>query len=183
VKDITGQRFGKLVALSFSHKKVRKTGKSVGRTYFWTFQCDCGNKKVIDRGCVVIKQTRSCGCLAKLEEKQASFNAFYRDYMAGAKKRKHVFELSKEQFRLITSQECHYCGHPPDKERRGTNSLNGFYKGNGIDRMNNDEGYTLQNSVPCCTFCNFAKDTMSYSDFIAWIKQVYSFMKLNNERG
>jgi hypothetical protein len=35
-EDLTGQKFGRLTALDFSHKnKNRKT--------YWTWQCDCGN--------------------------------------------------------------------------------------------------------------------------------------------
>lgn len=54
-QDITGQRFGKLTALSYETKN--------GKVY-WTCQCDCGNK------CVVVSQnlknghTQSCGCIS-----------------------------------------------------------------------------------------------------------------------
>jgi len=35
-EDLTGQKFGRLTALDFSHKnKNRKT--------YWVWQCDCGN--------------------------------------------------------------------------------------------------------------------------------------------
>ena len=37
------------------------------------------------------------------------------------------------------------------------------------------QGYTNENSVPCCTFCNFAKHTMGKDDFLAWVKRVYAF--------
>lgn len=58
-KDITGQRFGKLVA-------IRPTGiMAPGRSQVWVFQCDCGN--VVERPHVEITNkgknpTRSCGC-------------------------------------------------------------------------------------------------------------------------
>lgn len=52
--DHTGKRFGNLVAISYSHSKN-------GRTY-WLCQCDCGNKKTINIGSVVLGHTLSCGC-------------------------------------------------------------------------------------------------------------------------
>jgi hypothetical protein len=54
VKDITGQRFGRLVALY-------PTGERRYRKVVWRFRCDCGN--TID--CVInnLRYTQSCGCL------------------------------------------------------------------------------------------------------------------------
>ena len=38
-------------------------------------------------------------------------------------------------------------------------------KCNGVDRVDNTKGYSVDNSVPCCKFCNTAKHTMSEGDF------------------
>lgn len=55
--DITGQRFGKLVALS-------KAPSRSGKTY-WLCQCDCGNQKEIQTSHLTNGQTLSCGCINK----------------------------------------------------------------------------------------------------------------------
>lgn len=44
------------------------------------------------------------------------------------------------------------------------------YTYNGIDRVNNDIGYIKNNCIPCCKICNRAKNSMSYDDFLNWIK-------------
>ena len=44
---------------------------------------------------------------------------------------------------------------------------------NGIDRIDNNIGYTNENSVPCCKTCNFAKNILSESQFYLWIKKIY----------
>ena len=44
-----------------------------------------------------------------------------------------------------------------------------------IDRVDSDRGYTKENSVTCCKYCNFAKHTMSEDDFYKWIRKVYEF--------
>ena len=51
-KDLTGQRFGKLVAI----KRVE------GGSSRWLCQCDCGTEKVIYSTNLVNGVTKSCGC-------------------------------------------------------------------------------------------------------------------------
>ena len=53
--DITGQRFGKLVAISKAESRKGKT--------YWLCQCDCGNTKEIQTCHLVNGSIRSCGCL------------------------------------------------------------------------------------------------------------------------
>ena len=55
--DLTGQRFGRLVAIS-------KASSRSGKTY-WLCQCDCGNQKEIQTSHLTDGRTLSCGCLQK----------------------------------------------------------------------------------------------------------------------
>lgn len=61
VLDLTGQRFGRLVALNKEPSQNKHT--------YWRFKCDCGQEKVIQTGHVVNGLIQSCGCL-KLEEER-----------------------------------------------------------------------------------------------------------------
>jgi len=56
--DLTGQRFGRLVAVSFS--RVNQHQKRL-----WWWQCDCGQRKEINHSLVRRGRVSSCGCLAK----------------------------------------------------------------------------------------------------------------------
>jgi hypothetical protein len=56
--DLTGQRFGRLTV-------VKRVGKVGMRNIKWLCLCDCGNFKVIRRGCLKAGTTKSCGCLHK----------------------------------------------------------------------------------------------------------------------
>ncbi len=67
-KDITGQRFGRLVALSRSG--VTKQGSLI-----WLCVCDCGNQKNVSSP-ALSQKTKSCGCLSR--EKKAERVAKYR---------------------------------------------------------------------------------------------------------
>lgn len=57
IKDISGKRFGRLVAIGFSHKDKGH--------YFWKFRCDCGKEVAIEKTSVVLGRTKSCGCYNK----------------------------------------------------------------------------------------------------------------------
>ena len=58
IKDITGQRFGKLTA-------IRLDGFTPGRGAMWLCRCDCGNEKTIRSASLLMGTTKSCGCMQK----------------------------------------------------------------------------------------------------------------------
>lgn len=58
--DITGQRFGRLVAVDPVIGAKYKNGKAKRQ---WRFQCDCGRETVTTVAQVRFGTTRSCGCL------------------------------------------------------------------------------------------------------------------------
>jgi hypothetical protein len=55
--DITGKRFGKLIALRES------TERGDDGAIYWNFKCDCGKEKVASGVLVRGGHTQSCGCL------------------------------------------------------------------------------------------------------------------------
>jgi len=57
-KDLTGQRFGRLVA-------IRPTEERKYEKVVWECQCDCGNTAFITSSCLIRGKTTSCGCLQK----------------------------------------------------------------------------------------------------------------------
>ena len=56
VKDLTGQRFGKLTAIRPTDK--RENGKIV-----WECLCDCGETAFVKSSALSSGNTQSCGCL------------------------------------------------------------------------------------------------------------------------
>lgn len=55
-KDITGQRFGRLVVIAFVDVATNKQSR-------WLCECDCGTRKVIRSTSLMKGNTSSCGCL------------------------------------------------------------------------------------------------------------------------
>jgi hypothetical protein len=59
--DITGIRFGRLVAIKEAEKRIFKSGVR----YYWLCKCDCGNEKVIAKSALINGSIVSCGCYHK----------------------------------------------------------------------------------------------------------------------
>lgn len=172
-KDITNKKYNLLTAIRFIEK--RKLGKQI--YHFWEFRCDCGNLKVLNKNTVTSGGTKSCGCLHKKnvfkkEKGFANFIHTYYYYKASAKKRNLEFALNKEQFFNLTQKNCHYCAAPPSNKMSDKN-CNGEFIYNGIDRVDNNLGYFIENCIACCKTCNIAKRDLALNDFMSWIKRVY----------
>lgn len=74
-------------------------------------------------------------------------------YRARAEKKGLLFELSPEQFRDFRCKPCKYCGDDRAERR-------------GIDRRDNQQGYTIDNVVACCGECNCMKTRLSDTEFL-----------------
>lgn len=68
-KDLTGQKFGKLLVLNEIPFEERKNPKQVE----WLCQCDCGNKTRVITSYLNSGHTKSCGC-AKREKRNIQIN-------------------------------------------------------------------------------------------------------------
>ena len=125
--------------------------------------------------------TISCGCykaegLNKKEYGISSFNHKYRGYKARARihKKNISFDLTKEEFRDIVLQPCHYCNIESSSVTMAKPTANGAFVSNGIDRVDSSKGYVKENCVPCCTRCNWMKGEMSYTEFFLHIEKIFN---------
>lgn len=89
-----------------------------------------------------------------------SIHVQYTRLCATAKERNYECALTKEEFTQIIARPCNYCGE--NEKRRG------------IDRVDNTQGYTLQNSTPCCKICNYMKKQMTVKEFLDHIEKIYN---------
>jgi hypothetical protein len=158
--------------------------------WFVLCTCACGGNYVSKHPCHLGKLVNSCGCLNrelararrlgkapknKLPSGQGALGLAFRSYRVQALRRKLAFELTLDQFELISSQNCRYCGDPP-KTHPKVGRYHGSALYNGIDRVKNTDGYTASNCVPCCTRCNKAKCTDSAEEFTSWLKRASTFV-------
>lgn len=170
--DLTGQVFGKLTVL----KRGPNTSKGRNRVQ-WHCKCDCGNNTLVLRTNLKSGNVKSCGCLNKLKNGEANFNVLYSNYKRNAKNRGYSFNLTKAQFKKITKQNCFYCGIEPKMEKINNKRNNGKYLYNGVDRVDNKKGYSVDNCVAACKECNLGKGKKHIKEFLNWIKRVSSNME------
>lgn len=167
--DETGNRFGKLLVL-----KRAESGKD-GRAR-WLCRCDCGNEAIVRGNNLRRGNTQSCGCMQGtnhgLPSGEAAFHALINRMKGTAKRRGIKWDLTKEQIRRLTKQPCFYCGVEP-AQICSPKTYNGAYIYNGLDRINNECGYEINNLVPCCKSCNRAKSTKTTEEFKAWAVRLY----------
>ena len=102
--------------------------------------------------------------LVKREYEMSHRGRFTR-YKADAKRYNRVFELDFELFENIISNKCYYCGED----------------GYGIDRIDSDKGYSVDNCVSCCTLCNSIKSNHNIDIWIEQIHKISNNMRNKNE--
>ena len=95
----------------------------------------------------------------KMSKYGSGFGDVFRRYRTCAKARKHDFNLTRDEFYELSQSNCFYCGSKPKQITHSRNGNNFTY--NGIDRYDNDLGYSIENSVPCCALCNKMKGILS----------------------
>jgi hypothetical protein len=142
-------------------------------------KCDCGIYIEASSHHLQQQWVKSCGCTLVGVKRPAGHGGFvhlYNEYKFGAQKRNKSFELTRDQCKELFMGCCYYCGDPPSKTV-GRNQHEMFTY-NGIDRVDNAQGYTLENSVTCCTRCNRAKMDSTLSDFFDLIRKVAITHKL-----
>lgn len=153
---------------------------------FWLCKCRCGNEKLVRTIGAQLKtgKTKSCGCFrrGRLEYGESAFNRLFDTYRRRSLEKGFSFDLSKEEFREMTSENCFYCGlEPKQKAAKGMGICYGEYLYNGIDRIDSKKGYSKDNIVPCCGQCNVAKNDYSYEEFLIWAKRLSGNLSANNE--
>lgn len=166
--DMTGTKYGKLSVI----ERYFNTNTKDTRAY-WKCICECGKTVCVSGKNLRSGNTKSCGCYKpKTTEKGfTALNTYYYQYKHGAKRRSITFNLSIEQFKIIISNNCFYCDIVPT-ERYVSTKLNGSIYCNGIDRMQNNIGYEIDNCVACCWVCNNFKGSRNTSEFIHLCKLI-----------
>ena len=152
----------------FGKWKVLSQAESKGEQKYWNCKCSCGNIQSVRGISLVAERSAKCMKCSRAEngikrirdDFHVASGAVLQQYKRNAKIRKIEFKLTKDELKSIIIKDCYYCGALPS-----------VY--NGIDRLDNSKGYVLDNCVPCCFNCNWAKSDMTVEQFKNWIKRIY----------
>lgn len=184
-KDKTGQRIGILTLIE--RQRYAPEGCKQKQTFYLCI-CDCGTTLVVSDSNLMSSMKknknleRSCGCLQRewvrdrsiKEDGVAAKTQIFNQYKGNAKQRNIPFMVTKEELLAIVFKDCYYCSMPAS-----TPTCNAriplLYS--GIDRIDNTKGYTLDNIVPCCKWCNIAKIDRSLEYFLGKVEAI-----VKNER-
>ena len=143
--DITGKRFGRLVAISGNERDCH-------RNVLWTCKCDCGNEVKIILESLKNGRTKSCGCLNK--EKRGKNNLIHgksktRIYHIWRDMKDRCTNPSRSTYKYYGARGINVC-----KQWSGSNDFLNFYKwsmANGykddltIDRIDVNGNYCPEN--------------------------------------
>ena len=101
----------------------------------------------------------------KQEEITISVPELWRCVQKNAYSRALLFTISETDFERLVIQPCYYCGFQSSSRL------------NGIDRIDNNKGYILQNCITCCKMCNLFKNMLHPIEFLDKINAIYSYTK------
>lgn len=181
--DITGQRYGMLVAIAREENGSSNTTR-------WRCRCDCGREIVVRTNALRAGRTVGCGCTRAARARdlghrnglgeEGILRQQYRVHRNNAS-RLGCAPLPRAVWEAIVRQPCHYCGQ--SEMRSGyAGGAGGTMPLVGVDRIDSNLGYVEGNTVPCCSTCNRAKLDASYGDFIEWVRRVAQNLKIISGR-
>jgi hypothetical protein len=186
-----GQSFYDLTVLSDNIEYITELSGRKRRAV--RCKCKCGNEKLIRIESLYDTRptacAKSCGCTKRYvnginaqsrRRPESVYRFLYERYLVGSKQRNIIFELSKTQFENIIKQKCYYCGQEPElkQPQRKTGDLIGIpVNYNGVDRIDSNKSYNINNCVPCCTRCNYMKSNLDIDIFLNHVNKIVEYQK------
>jgi hypothetical protein len=133
--DITGQRYGMLVAIYPTNKRTKNGG------YIWVFKCDCGKVKDIPSNSVRSGLVKSCGCKNRTHGESSS-----RLFTIWVDMKQRCENPNVPHYRLYGGKGITVCDDWHDFiQFQKWSYKNGYSDSLTIDRIDNKKGYTPEN--------------------------------------
>lgn len=178
---------------SFGGSTVTKLlGSNQHQKLLWEITCGCGTTFTTDAS--TLKRRASKGELACTEcqyqlriekgrrlgskygpkdDERFFWENRYAVFTGNARKRKINCDVTLNQFKRISCQDCTYCGAAPEyreQKRNNGRKVKGF--AGSIDRKSSAKPYTRTNIVPACDLCNRMKSDESTATFLDRIGRI-----------
>lgn len=180
-KNHEGKKYHHLTMI----KPTRSGG--AGKGMYWLAQCDCGATREVRASEASLGYVKTCGkCqyhlalvkgagakgghrFSQKHGQNRGLREQERRYIYSAMKRSIPWHLTPKEFEQIVKQPCTYCQAEPREYKARLKRGKGRQVSatmNGIDRIDSNKGYTLDNCIACCTTCNRMKLDLPIADFI-----------------
>ena len=206
IRDLTNERFGRLIPFRINKEKSKKIGRTV-----WDCKCDCGNIVSVRRDNLVSGTATSCGCYKRESTIQRCTKhnelelfpelGFGRCYYDNSDE---YFKFSLEDIDIVRSQCWHKnCnGYPITNVRLGSINTEKFFhraimvkhygcdavNGKLIDHMSHDISDNTIDNVRICTYSENTRykitkgSNSGYRNIYLTDNGRYEFkIKINNE--
>lgn len=157
-KDITGQEFGKLTALTRLEKKASNG------SYYWQCICSCGTFKIVASKHLLSNSVTSCGCNLRTRDGLSQTKEMRSFYSKVRRDRKYIYDtvwtLEMEKSLIEFQDSCVLCNTTDDLTIDHVKPLS--------------RGYGLEpgNAVILCGNCNSKKIDKQLDDLPIRIRQV-----------
>lgn len=163
IKDLTNQRFGRLLVISLTNKRGKEGG------VFWLCRCDCGNLKEVVGYHLFRRDTKSCGCLKKEKMVNGELNLKHGETRRGKMPRLYRTWLGMKMRCYNTNVKCYrrYGGRGISVCKEWIKSymafrtwalLNGYADNLTIDKIDNNGNYEPDN----CQWLTRAENIRKY---------------------
>lgn len=176
IRDLTGQRFGRLVVKEQSKNHNKKTTRAI-----WFCECDCGNIKEYWAGALVEGLTVSCGCYRNTfnwKGYEDISSCFWSSVLSTAKKYNREFNITREyvwDIFIKQNKTCNLSGLPIFFEKSFSTKMG--QQTASIDRIDSNKGYIDGNIQIVHKHINVMKTDFSQKEFIYYCSLVANFPK------
>jgi len=107
---------------------------------------------------------------------KAAANAVVNAYKQRARRKNIKWKLTKKQALSLFVNNCMICKTSPSNTMN-TLRNSGTFKYNGIDRVDSNKDYTIDNVQTMCFICNRAKGDLTQNEFNNWITKLKENVK------
>lgn len=114
--------------------------------------------------------------------KDAAYKLLYDSCKNSAKFRGLAFELTEQQHASLVVLPCTHCGTPPERYNpylcahysrvSESRKAEAWIVKNGLDRVDNSFGYSMENCVPSCSQCNYGRQDYSVKEYYEHCERV-----------
>lgn len=136
-KDLTGQRFGRLVALE------RVSGARPDKTY-WRCKCDCGRETVTGASSLMKGTTKSCSCI-RTEKNTKHGLAHHPLFRTWAQMMARCYEQKNNNYPRYGGRGITVCDRWKDATTFIQDNEGKKKPGLTLDRIDNNKGYSPEN--------------------------------------
>lgn len=172
-------RNGRKLPIGYKGKEREVVGYNDHKTRIYELSClFCGNISFAPREALDIPCKQ---CFNYRQERVVPIEKMLYGKWKRSIKSRHSNELSESEYLELAKLDCMYCGDKPSNIYTLPRNYDNYIEYQGIDRIDPNKEYVMDNVVPCCWVCNKMKTDMTIEEFKNKISILFSRMDIWND--